>query len=146
MAGFQGYLVKVANSATSNDWYTIPHSLIQEGAYDATYSALDLNSKRNGNGVLDRNVLPHKVAHCSISMRELTNSEVAQLFGSQGGITDRYVNELEKSIYVKMWVPEEDDYVTALCYIPDIAFKIKQIKQSPAKIKYASFTLEFIGY
>lgn len=144
---FQGYLIRVASSENSNNWYTIPHSFISEGAYDATYSALDSNSNRNGNGVLDRNVLPHKVAHCVIGLREnLTESEIGQLFGASGGISTRYANSLEKSIYVKMWIPEENDYVTSLCYVPDINFKIKQIKQNPPEIKYASSTLEFIGY
>ena len=78
--GYNGYLIKVANSASSNDWFTIPHEFIVEKSYKGTYSTMDQNSNRNGNGILDRNVLNHKVAHCEMQIRSLTDTQVGQLF------------------------------------------------------------------
>lgn len=141
---FQGHLIKVASSATSNNWYTVPCEFMSEDSYKGTYSTMDEGSERNGNGVLDRNVLDHKVPHCSVTIRSLWNDQVAQMFGSSGGISTRYINAKEKNLYVQMWVAELNDYVTAECYVPDIEFTIAML--TPTRIKYEPFTLEFIGY
>jgi len=145
--GYQGYLLKVASTSTSNDWFTIPHNFIKERSYKGTYSTMDLNSTRNANAVLDRNVVEHKVPHCVMTIKPLNDDKLATLFGVSGGITTRYADAKEKSIYCKMWVPELNDYVTVLCYVPDIDFTIKKVvNTSPYSVDYDEFELEFIGY
>ena len=144
---YQGYLIKVANSASSNDWYTIPHDFIVEKSFKGTYSTLETKAKRNANGVLDRTTAPHKVPHAIMTLRSLTDSEVGQLFGANGGISTRYINSTAKSIYANMFVSELNDYVTAKFYVPDVDFTIKHVKNTtPYQVKYEPVTLEFIGY
>jgi len=144
---YAGYLVRVANAPTSNNWFVIPHKYILEKSYKGTYSTMDLNSTRNANAVLDRNVVEHKVPHCVLTIKPLDDTHLAELFGSSGGISTRYADALEKSIYVQMWIPELNDYITAKCYVPDIEFTIKQVDNTPPyAVRYDSFELEFIGY
>lgn len=147
MAGYQGYLVKVANSENSNDWFTIPHNFIVEKSYKATYSTMDFNSTRNANAVLDRNVLQHKVPHCEMQIKPIDDTQLSTLFGVTGGISTRYENSTDKSIFVDMFIPELNDYVKARCYIPDIEFTFRKVvNTSPYSIKYEAFKLEIIGY
>lgn len=144
---YEGYLIKVANAEDSNDWFTIPHNFILEKTYKGTYSTMDVNSTRTGDAVLDRNVVPHKVAHCEMMIKPLNNHQVASLFGANGGISTRYENALEKSVYAKIYVTELDDYVIAKCYIPDIEFTVRQVvNKPPYSVKYEQFKLEVTGY
>ena len=145
--GYQGYLIKIADSSNSNDWFIIPPEFIEEKSYKATYSTMDENSTRNANAVLDRNVLSHRVAHCEMQIRSLTDTQVGQLFGANGGISTRYENELEKSVYADMFIPELNDYITVKCYVPDIDFVFNHVRNTaPYGVRYEPFTLEFIGY
>lgn len=146
--GYNGYLLRFANSNSfSADWFTFPHDFIAEKSYKATYSTMEVSATRNANAYLERDTASHRVAHCSLTMRSLTDSEVAELFGANGGISTRYINNLEKSIWVNMFVPELNDYITAKCYIPDIEFVFNQVKNTPPyRVKYEPVTLEIIGY
>lgn len=137
------YLVKVGNSLD----YSIPLNLIVEGTYKGTYSALDMDSNRVGTGELDRNVLDHAVAHCSMTIKAGSNKKISPLLQA---LKSRYVTgkEKEKKIWVSMWIAELDDYVSAYCYIPDMDFTTRRIddKTDPWTMYYTEFTLEFIGY
>lgn len=144
---YNGYLIRVANSASSSNWFVIPHEFIVEKSFKATYSTMETSAVRNANAYLDRETASHKVAHCSLTLRSLTDSEVGQLFGATGGISTRYENSLEKSIYASVFIPELNDYVTAKFYIPDVEFTINMVKNTPPySVKYDPVTLEFIGY
>lgn len=141
---YSSYLIKVkgiSGSQTASSDYTIPMEYMLEKTFKGTYSALDKDSKRNGDGKLIRTVLPHKVAHCSVEFRTLPNNIVGSMMQS---IQARYTKEGEKKIVASIWVPELDDYVEAEFYLPDIEFTIKKIESG--KVFYEQFTLEFIGY
>ena len=145
--GYEGYLIKVASTEVSDNWFIIPHNLIVEKSYKATYSTMDVDSTRVATAVLERTVVDHKVPHCQLEIKPITDKRLEELFGPNGGISTRYEIVKEKSIYVKMWIPELCDYVTAKCYVPDIDFTIKKVdNRPPYSVSYESFTLEFIGY
>ena len=141
--GFSNYLIKIIGQGQYATNYVVPMECISFESYKATYSALDKDSKRNGNGHLIRTVLPHKVAHCSVEMRPLSNSQIGTIMGN---IQSRYIEgkELEKKVVAEVWIQEIDDYVQAEFYVPDIEFTIKRIENG--KVFYKPFTLEFIGY
>lgn len=139
--GYSNYLIKIIGTGQYATNYVVPMECMLFESYKATYSALDKNSTRNGNGNLIRTVLPHKVAHCSVDFRELPNEAVGTIMGN---IQSRYTKELEKKVSAEIWVPEINDYVQAEFYIPDIEFTVKKIENG--KVFYKQFTLEFIGY
>ena len=134
---FGGYLIKIRGTTD----YVVPEEYMQAATYKGTYSVLDGDSKRNGNGELIRTVLPHKVAHCSVDTLRLTNTQIGNLMSS---IQSRYTDSAEKKVRASIWVTEINDYVEADFYVPDIEFTINHIE--PNEIKYEPFTLEFIGY
>lgn len=139
--GYSNYLIKIIGTGEYATNYVVPMECISFDSYKATYSALDKDSKRNGNGKLIRTVLPHKVAHCSVTVLSLPNNGVGAIMGN---IQLRYIKELEKKVVAEVWVPEINDYVEAEFYIPDIEFTIKKVENG--KVFYDPFTLEFIGY
>lgn len=134
---YNGYLIKIKG----NTDYTLPFGYMVFQSYKGTYSVLDGDSKRNGEGKLVRTVLPHKVAHCSVDIMPLDNTELGDLMG---GIQSRYTEPAEKKVLASIWVPEMNDYVQAEFYIPDIEITIKKVEDN--KVIYEPFTLEFIGY
>lgn len=138
---YSNYLIKIIGHGQYATNYVLPMECISFQSYKATYSALDKDSKRNGNGGLIRTVLPHKVAHCSVQIRSLPNAGVGDIMGN---LQSRYTKELEKKVQAEIWVPEINDYVETEFYVPDIEFTIKKIENG--KVFYEPFTLEFIGY
>lgn len=139
--GYSNYLIKIIGVGECATNYVVPMECVLEKSYKSTYSALDIDSSRNGNGKLIRHVLPHKVAHCSVTMRSMPNNIVGTIMNN---IQSRYTKELEKKVMAEIWVPELNDYVQSEVYVPDIEFTIKKIENG--KIFYEQFTLEFIGY
>lgn len=143
MSVYNGYLIKVKgieDTAYAAD-FIIPLQYMILSSYKATYSTLDGDTKRDGEGYLVRTVLPHKVAHCSVDIRQMSNAEIWLLMD---GIQSRYTDENENKVNASIWVPQLNDYVDAEFYVPDIEFTIRKIE--PPKILYAQLTLEFIGY
>ena len=151
---YDGYLIKVADNESMNNAYTIPHNFILEKSYKPTYSTIDVDSTRLADGVLYRNAMEHVVPHCVLTIKPLDDSHLSQMFGANGGISTRIITisgdvnvEHENSLWVKMWIPKLNDYVTHKCYIPDIDFTIKKVVNTqPYAVYYDSFDLEFIGY
>ncbi len=141
---YNGYLIKIkgiSDSSTASSDYILPLQYMIEKSYKGTYSVLDGDSKRNGDGVLVRVVLPHKVAHCSVEIRPMSNNVIGDLMGH---IQARYTKPEEKKCIAFIWVAEINDYVEAEFYVPDIEFTVKKIENG--KVLYEQFTLEFIGY
>ena len=134
---YNGYLIKVKGTTD----YTIPLDYMIYQTYKGTYSVLDGDSKRNGDGKLVRAVLPHKVAHSSVEIMPMSNTVIGDLMGN---IQSRYTKPEEKKLLASIWVAEINGYVEAEFYVPDIEFTVKKIENS--KVLYDSFTLEFIGY
>lgn len=135
---FAGYLVKFGDNLD----FELPLDLIDFGSFSSTYSVLDVDAKRNGKGVLVRTPLSHRVAHCTMQMREnLTNTQIGTFFTS---LSNKYSDAEARKIHAKIYIQEMDDYVECDVYIPDITFMAKSINGNV--IKYKAFQLELIGY
>lgn len=143
---FNGYLIKVKGiegSQTASSDYTLPLRYILEKTYDMTYSVMDYDSTRNASGRLIRNAQKHKVPHVSVTIKPLWDADLNSLFAN---LRERYIIAKEKKLVLSVFIPEINDYVEENFYIPDTNPVIRKIYSSTNKIKYESFTLEFIGY
>lgn len=146
---YEGYLVKVkalAGSQLADYDYVIPMSKIVFESYQATYSTLDGDSKRNGKGRLRRTTYPHKVAHCKLTLREMNNTEMYSMLQV---IQLHYVKKRQKKIKASIWVPEINNYVEDYFYFPDINFTIirqEKTRSGTERLIYAPTELELIGY
>lgn len=138
---YSGYLIKVIKTDTVNTDFIIPMELMEYSSYKMTYSVLDTNATRNAKGSLIRTALPHRVPHCTIELRQMNNTQLAVIMG---GIQSRYVNKKEKKVKLSVFLPEINDYVEEMFYLPDIEFTINHIEHG--KVIYNPIDLEFIGY
>ena len=144
---YNGYLVKVLSPNTNvvSD-FVFPMNYILEKTYTMTYSVLDYNSTRNADGQLIRNVLDHKVAHCSFDVKKMTNDKLGELFRNLRArfTTSQLNSSKEKQVRLSVYIPETDEYITDYFYIPDIELSINHIFDNV--VQYNSFKMEFIGY
>ena len=143
MAGYAGYLIKILKKEEEEQGtdYTLPMQFISEKSYKMTYSVLDSEATRNAKGKLIRTALPHKVAHCEVQIRELNNTQLGSIFTN---IQSRYVKKKEKKVKASVFVPEINDYVESMFYLPDIEVTINHIEHG--KLIYNPIKLELIGY
>lgn len=133
---YQGYLIKVGS-------YEIdPAKYISAESYKAIVEVQDLDPERDLNGELHRNPVSHvpiKVEFNTPAM--LTNTELSALFG---GIKTNYINELERSANITLYVPEKDDYITQKMYLVQPEPEMYMIDGN--KIYYKALRLAFVGY
>lgn len=103
----------------------------------------DLDSGRNANGVLIRNVLDHTASTISFTVKPMYNTDLANMMAF---IRSHYINEKEKKINIRYYCPDLDDYKEGQFYVPDIEYPMMQVDVDKKRIRYGTFTLEFIEY
>ena len=134
---FEGYLLKMGAEV-------FPLSFVYKESYEITPNRRqDLNSTRNANGVLQRNVLAHRPSTISLSTKPMNNVELAKMMEL---ITRNFVVENERKIELTYYCPDINGYKTGNFYMPDITFPINLVDIENNTILYNSFTLEFIEY
>jgi hypothetical protein len=134
---YNGYLLKMGADV-------FPLSFVYANSYTVTPNRRqDLDSARNADGVLERNVLEHTATTISFQTKPMWNSEMNQMMTF---IRNHYSVELEKKISMEYYCPDLDDYKTGEFYIPDIAFSINMVDNEHNRILYNGFQLEFIEY
>lgn len=115
---------------------------INVSSYSPYRSVQDLDSYRDGNGVLHRTVLNHKPNKVEFETPPmLTNTEFTDLMSN---IQKNYTNSVERKASVEMYLPETDSYVTQDMYMPDITPVIHSILNN--ELRYNAIRLAFIGY
>lgn len=134
---FNGSLIKLGSE-------NFPLSFVYKDSYKITPNRRqDMDSQRNANGILIRNVLDHTASTISFTTKPMTNSDLASMMSF---IRRKYINEKEKKLSITYYCPDLDDYKVGEFYLPDIEFPIMQVDVENRKIRYGSFTLEFIEY
>lgn len=134
---FDGYLLKVGAEI-------FPLSFVFKESYEVTPNRRqDLNSTRNANGILQRNVLAHRPSTISLSTKPMDNTELEKMMEL---ITRNFVAENERKVKLTYYCPDINSYKTGYFYIPDITFPINLVDVENKTILYNSFTLEFIEY
>ena len=134
---YSGFLIKVGD-------YIIPaNKYIKADSYSVYRNIQDLDSYRDANGFLHRNVLSHvanKVEFETPSM--LTNVEFASLMKN---IQRNYISSLEeRKALVTLYIPEIDDYVTQEMYMSDVKPTI--YGTYGGIVRYNAVRIAFIGY
>lgn len=135
--------VGLISIVSGGNYLPLPLNLIVEKSYKSTYSTLDLDSYRNANGVLKRNVLL-KTVHCTVDTRTLKEFELQQIrnilsagYASSGG-------QKENKVVAAVFIPELGTYGVGEFYKPDTEIVLDKIKDGI--IYYEPMTFEFIGY
>lgn len=133
---YAGYLIKVGD-------YEIPaQKYIKAQSYKVSLNIQDLDSYRDANGVLHRNVLEHKVGKVEFETPAmLTNKELAEFFKN---ISEQYTVPAERKFIGTVYIPIIDDYISQDMYMVDPAITIYRISDN--EIKYNPIRIAFIGY
>lgn len=131
---YSGFLLKLGN-------FEFPKKYIEAKSYHVTLNSQDLDSYRDGNGVLQRNALEHKVASITFNTKpNLTDKQVGELMEN---IRKNYLNPIEENVIATIFIPKLNDYITQEVYLADNPFTIKEISDI---IKYDRITFDFVGY
>lgn len=132
---YGSYLVKFGD-------YEIPLSYIRAETYSITKNGQDLDSYRDGDGILHRNALSHFVWKVEFETKPLLTEDEKETLMSN--IRANYTSATEKCGTMTAFDPESGDYISQQVYIPDIPFTIFGIFDG--EVKYNSFRIAFIGY
>lgn len=106
---FQGYLIKVGN-------YTIPLTFMKLESYkSAPNQRQDLDSYRDANGYLHRNVLSHTASKLEFETPYLSMRDMRSLIQN---IRANYTNDLARTVELTYYDDETDTYKTGTFYMP----------------------------
>ena len=137
--GFAGYLIKIGSFDTFFNKY------ISAESYSTAKKVFDIDSYRDANGVLHRNALDHLSYTISFNLTPMSSDGVEEFMAA---IRQNFTSALERKVTVTFFVPENNDYVTAEFYMPDIEFSINHIDANTIVpvIYYDETPIKFIGY
>lgn len=134
---FNGYLLKMGADI-------FPLSFVYKESYKVAPNRMqDLDSGRNANGVLERNVLDHMPSTISFQTKPMWNEELDEMMSF---IRSHYSVEKEKKVVLEYFCPDINGYKTGEFYVPDIEYPINMVDLENNRILYNGFSLEFIEY
>lgn len=138
---FDGGLIYLYNS-TTKQYDNIPLSYMFKESYKVVPNRRqDMDSGRNADGVLERNVLGHTASTIEFQTPPTWNVTIANLMQL---IRSHYTNETEKKLNIRYYCPDINGYKTGDFYMPDIEYPIMRVDGN--KIFYNNITFEFIEY
>lgn len=131
---YAGYLLKV-------NGVLFPNRYILMDSYESTpHQLTDLDSYIDGDGYLQRNVLPHARSKVSFSTcSKLTLQEKMEI---QSIIPTSKTDRIR--LHVEYWDDDTNTYQTGDFYVPDIKYPIHDANNDT--IIYNSIIIEFIEY
>lgn len=134
---YAGYLVMVGSTI-------LPNTFCFKESYKINANArIDLDSNRNSNGVLMRNVLDHTVTKITILTKPMWDDDLEAMMQI---IRSNFTSQIERKVTLTYYCPDLNDYRTGQFYVPDLEFPILRILETENKIMYKSFELKFIEY
>ena len=136
---YQGYLLKIKGSPD----YNFPLEWIAFESFKPLRSIQDLDSYRDGNGVLHRNALNTKIVKVEFQLRE--NIKASEYDVIMQEITNRYTKASERKLQIDVYLPETATYSGTIdVYMPDPEVVIKRADAND--LVYKSIRMAFIGY
>lgn len=144
-AGFRGYLIKLkarGNYAAEE----LPLKYMGIGSYSCTPNQrMESSANRATDGVLHRTTVSHTATKIEFDTPNITNEDVADL---NKLLQHHMTNRLQRKISIEYYDPENDEYKSADCYMPDVQYKINSIVEGGqyGKILYTPIRYAFIEY
>lgn len=135
MGNFGGYLIKF-----NGDLF--PHKYIILGTYKVTPDRmLDMDSNRNANGKLVRNVLDHTATTLEFELKPMNGDAQEEV---SAFLNNHYTDKAHKKTTLEYWAPNASAYKTGEFYVPDVEYVINRIEGS--QIYYASVIIKAVEY
>lgn len=136
---FSGKLIYMG----SGDGTALPAQYIKQESVELTVHVQDLDSTRNANGTLIRNVLSHKSATVKFSTPVINSTDMDTLMTF---IRSRYTNQLQRKLHMRFWNTETASYFEGDFYMAEPTFVVKRVDTSTNTIWYNETAFEFIAY
>ena len=130
---YANYDIKFGNDTLSQEF--IKHDSLQ-----VTMNTVDVDSYRNANATLVKNTVANKIK-IEFETPYLYISKKNELMNL---ISSHYINALDRSLMVTVYVDELNDYRTVKCYLVDPVFKKQQ--NSPSGIIYQPTRIAFVEF
>lgn len=133
---YSGFLVKIGD-------FKIPLNMIKAKSYKDILNTQDLDSYRDSNGILHREVLDHVAPKLEFVIPAgKTEKEINQFFAK---IRENYIEKKEKNSIVTSYVSEWGEYVSMEMYLTtSIEFPMMQATEE--EIIYDEIRLAWIAY
>lgn len=131
---YNGTLVTLGGTKFPSRW-------IYADSYSVTPHTLDLDSTRNTNGKLQRNVLNHKSVTVSFQTKPMSLTEYEEVWAF---IRSKYTDAKAKKVRLGYYNFETGEIEVTDAYIPDVEHNPYWIKNSKGTMNGS--TIEFIGY
>ena len=135
---FNGYLIKIGGYTDAVEKYIVHRS------YHVSKKPLDLDSNRDGDGILKRNVLDHVPYTISFNLRQNLNNSDVQFF--MRTIRNNFTIAKERKLSLEFYNPEDDNYITQDVYLVDPDFIIDHIDMDRKQVFYREIQIKFVGY
>lgn len=129
MSNFKGYLIKTPHGVFPNTF------IMHKGYEQIPNQIMDLDTKRNGKGLLIRHVLPYRATTIKFTTVPMTLTKKIEF--------QKHFPNREK-IHLEYWNEETNSYRTSTFYLPDITYK--QYGFRNGEPFYLSVNVELIGY
>jgi len=136
---YAGYLIKVGS-------WTFPTKYIKYETYKISPNQrIDLDSSVSTDGYLHRQVLPHTRTKVEFDMPYMSYSDQTTIMTNLRAAWAANGTTLQRECVVEYYDMETDTYKTMNCYMPDIDWKIRNVKDTaPYQVNYSETRLAFI--
>ena len=135
---FNGYLIKIGGYTDQVERYIVHRS------YHVSKKPLDLDSNRDGDGILKRNVLEHVPYTISFNLRNNLNNNDVQDF--MGKVRNAFTVPRERKLVLEFYNPEDNNYISQDVYMVDPDFIIDHIDEKTNQVFYREISIKFVGY
>lgn len=134
---YNGYHLKFGNTV-------LPYKYIRLATYKSTPNQrLDLDSYRDSDGVLHREVLSHTASKVEWETPYLSNFDVAEM---NGIFAAAMLNTSERKATVTYYDEENDTYKTGTFYMPDVQYSVYHADPDKKELIYAPIRFAIIEY
>lgn len=131
---YSGFLLKIGS-------WEFPKKYISADSYSAYVNMQDLDAWTDENGYVHREPVDLKAFKVEFETKNMLTDKVFSEI--MKNIRNNYVSEQGRTCYVTAYIPEYNDYVTQLAYMPDITPKM--YIATDCYIKYNPVRFAFIG-
>lgn len=134
---YSGYHLKFGNTI-------LPYKYIKLATYKSSPNQrLDLDSYRDSDGVLHREVLSHTASKIEWETPYLTNIDVAEMNAIFNAAMS---NQTERKVSVTYYNEENDTYKTGTFYMPDVQYTVYHADLDNKRLIYSPIRIALIEY
>ena len=137
---YSGYLIKLKGGTTEN----LPLKYMGIETYSCTPDQrMESSANRATTGLLHRTTVEHTATKIEFETPVITNSDLAAL---ESLLQSHFTDALQRKITIEYYNNATDSYKEAVCYMPDVQYKISRVDNVHNIIYYEPVRYAFIEY